>query len=205
MKQSGFPKSATQKPAIFTKTLLSLIAGAALSANAMAADYKIDTEGAHASINFKIPHLGYSWLLGAFNKFEGTFSYDPENLSASKVEVVVDTTSIDSNHVERDKHLRGKDFLDTDKFGQAKFVSTKVTEQNDGTFLIDGDLTLHGVTKAITIKASKVGEGKDPWGGYRAGFAGTAELRLKDFGIPEKLGPASSVVMLDLHVEGVRQ
>lgn len=201
MKQSGLKKSA-----IFShKTLLSLIAGAALSANAMAADYKIDTEGAHASINFKIPHLGYSWLLGGFNKFEGNFSYDPDNLSAAKVEVVIDTTSIDSNHAERDKHLRSKDFLDTDKFGQAKFVSTKVTDQGDGSFLIDGDLTLHGVTKAITIDASKVGEGTDPWGGYRAGFAGTAELRLKDFGIPEKLGPASTVVTLDLHVEGVRQ
>lgn len=187
------------------KTVLPLLTGLALSASSFGAEYKIDTKGAHAFITFKIPHLGYSWLLGRFNRFEGNFTYDPENLEASTVEVVVDTASIDSNHAERDKHLRGDDYLDTDKFGQAKFVSTEVTDQGNGNFLLTGDLTLHGVTKSITIKASKVGEGPDPWLGYRAGFSGTTVLKLKDFGIPEKLGPASSRVTMELYVEGIRQ
>lgn len=78
-----------------------------LAANA--ADYVIDTQGAHASINFKVSHLGYSFIKGRFNKFEGEFSYDPANVTASSVEVTVDTTSLDSNHAERDKHIRSGD------------------------------------------------------------------------------------------------
>jgi hypothetical protein len=68
-----------------------------------------------------------------------------------------------------------------------------------------GDLTLHGVTRSITINAKKVGEGKDPWGGYRVGFKGKTEFRMKDFGMNYDLGPASEVVYLDLHIEGVKQ
>ncbi len=177
------------------------------SVPALAADYVIDTKGAHASIHFEIQHLGYSWLLGRFNDFEGTFSYDPEDVAASKVNVTIDPASVDSNHAERDKHLRGSDFLHVEKYPEAKFVSTGVTNiEDDGEeFDIVGDLTLHGVTKEITIEVEKVGEGKDPWGGYRAGFEGSTEIRLKDFGIDYDLGPASEVVELELHVEGVRQ
>ncbi|WP_027329725.1 YceI family protein [Marinimicrobium agarilyticum] len=177
------------------------------SVPALAADYVIDTEGAHASIHFEIQHLGYSWLLGRFNDFEGTFSYDPEDVAASKVNVTIDPASVDSNHAERDKHLRGSDFLHVEKYPEASFVSTGITNIEDGgeEFDIVGNLTLHGVTKEITIEAEKVGEGKDPWGGYRAGFEGSTEIRLKDFGIDYNLGPASEVVDLELHVEGVRQ
>lgn len=171
---------------------------------ALAADYVIDTEGAHASVNFKIQHLGYSWLTGRFNDFEGKFSYDGDDIEASKIEVTVDTRSIDSNHAERDKHLRSDDFLDASKHSQAKFVSKSVTGSDDDLEIV-GDLTLHGVTKEITIDAEKVGEGEDPWGGYRVGFKGETELKLKDFGIDYDLGPASETVKLQLHLEGVKQ
>ena len=185
---------------------LSMAAAALLmSWNAHAADYVIDTQGGHASINFEIPHLGYSMLLGRFNNFEGTFSYDAENVNASKIQVTIDTTSLDSNHAERDKHLKGSDFIDAGKFGTAQFVSTGITDKGNGKLEVKGDLTLHGVTKNITIDAKKIGEGDDPWGGYRAGFSGSTTLRLKDFGIPERLGPASTEVVMDLHVEGIRQ
>ncbi|MCW8093183.1 YceI family protein [Alteromonas sp. ASW11-130] len=172
---------------------------------ASAADYIIDTKGAHASINFKVQHLGYSWLTGRFNEFEGEFSYDEDKPKVSKVNVTIQTDSIDSNHAERDKHLRSDDFLNVEKFPEAKFVSTTVTEDSDGTMTIIGDLTLHGVTKSVSIDAHKVGEGKDPWGGYRAGFAGTTKIALKDFDIDYDLGPASTEVELMLHVEGVKQ
>ncbi|WP_144392721.1 YceI family protein [Pleionea sediminis] len=175
------------------------------SGGLLAADYKIDTKGAHASINFKIQHLGYSWLTGRFNDFSGSFSYDKAKPEDSKIQVKINTTSIDSNHAERDKHLRSGDFLNTDKFGEATFVSTKIKDKGNGKLEVVGDLTLHGVTKSITIDTTKVGEGDDPWGGYRVGFAGETEFRLKDFGIPEKLGKASQTVYLSLHVEGIRQ
>ncbi len=70
---------------------------------------------------------------------------------------------------------------------------------------MNGDLTLHGVTKAVELKVSKIGEGQDPWGGYRAGFTGTTEFKMKDFGITKNLGPASETVYMELHVEGIRQ
>lgn len=175
----------------------------ALPMSAMAADYTVDTKGAHASVNFKVSHLGYSFIDGRFNTFEGEFSYDADNIEASKVNITVDTTSLDSNHAERDKHLRSNDFIDAGKFDSAKFVSTSVAKKADGGLAITGDMTLHGVTKSVVIDANFIGEGKDPWGGYRAGFQGTTRLQVADFGI--KVVGASSYVDLDIELEGVRK
>lgn len=173
---------------------------------ALADNYVIDTKGAHASINFSIKHLGYSVLTGRFDTFAGEFSYDPAKPEASTVNVTVDTKSVNSNHAERDKHLRSKDFLNVEKFPEAKFVSKKVVVGADKTsFDLVGDFTLNGVTKSITIATKKVGEGKDPWGGYRAGFEGTTKLTLKDFNIVFPLGPASETLDLSLHVEGIKK
>ncbi|BFT31842.1 YceI family protein [Alteromonas sp. D210916BOD_24] len=185
---------------------LTLALAAALSiGSAQAADYVIDSKGAHASINFKIQHLGYSWLTGRFNDFKGTFSYDESTPTQATISVTIETDSIDSNHAERDKHLKSSDFLAVDEFPEAKFISTKIVDKGNGKLSVMGDFTLHGVTKAITIDAKKVGEGDDPWGGYRAGFMGTTTIALKDFGIDYELGPASQTVELELHVEGVKQ
>lgn len=176
-----------------------------LTTTAQAADYKVDVGGAHAAINFKIQHLGYSWLSGRFNDFDGHFSYDEKSPEQSKIEVVIKTNSIDSNHADRDKHLKGKDFLNVSQYPDAKFVSTgyKVVDANSG--ILSGHLELHGVTKAISFPVTKIGEGKDPWGGYRAGFSGTTSLKLSDYGIDYNLGPASTHVELELYIEGIRQ
>ena len=173
------------------------------SAMATAAEYTLDTDGAHAAINFKVSHLGYSFITGRFDKFDGKFSYDADNVEASKISVNVDTRSMDSNHAERDKHLTGSRFIDAGKFSTAKFVSSSITKKADGGLAVKGDMTLHGQTKSIVIDAHFIGEGKDPWGGYRAGFQGTTRLQLADFGIP--VVGKSSYVDLDLQVEGIRQ
>jgi polyisoprenoid-binding protein YceI len=170
-----------------------------------AADYVIDTKGAHAFIQFKISHLGYSWMLGRFNTFDGHFSYDESNPAAATIVVNIDSASVDTNHAERDKHLRGDDFFDVKKFPTAKFESTSFTEMADGKALVKGNLTLHGVTREITIDAEHVGAGSDPWGGYRRGFVGTTTLTLKDYNIKMDLGPASRQVEMLLSFEGVRQ
>lgn len=180
---------------------LFLSMAAPLAANA--ADYKIDTSGAHASINFAVNHLGYSITQGRFNNFEGTFSYDENNIEASKVKVVVDTTSLDSNHAERDKHIRSADYIDAGKFSTATFTSTKVVDKKDGNMDVIGDLTLHGITHPITINASVIGGGADPWGGERLGLKGTTRLELKDFGIKE-MG-ATTYADMTLYVEGIKQ
>ena len=191
---------------MFKNTLAALLLGSVLTSAAVAAaDYEIDQEGQHAFVNFKISHLGYSWLYGTFKDFDGTFSYDAEQPEASQVQVTLRTASLDSNHAERDKHLRGADFLNVSKHPKATFVSTKVVSTGEGTADIFGNLTLNGVTQEIVIAAYFIGEGKDPWGGYRAGFEGKTTLQLTDFGINNNLGPASESVELTLAVEGVRQ
>jgi len=168
---------------------------------ANAADYVIDTKGAHASINFKIKHLGYSWLTGRFNKFSGNFSYDSNNVAAAKISVDINPASVDSNHAERDKHLRNDDFLNVGDFNSAKFVSTKITDLGNDKLTVVGNLTLLGVTKPVTIDAVKIGEGEDPWGGYRVGFSGTTTIAMKDYNFKKDFG----TIELDLHIEGIRQ
>lgn len=167
--------------------------------------YIIDTKGAHAFIQFKIQHLGYSWLYGRFDEFDGSLMIDEENPENSSVKVTVKTASLNSNHAERDKHLRGDDFLHVEKYPTAEFVSTSVKKTGEKTGLITGNMTLHGVTKQIEIPVTYVGGGKDPWGGYRHGFSGTTTLKLKDFGIDYDLGPASTEVELLLDIEAIKQ
>lgn len=171
---------------------------------AQAAEYQIDIKGAHAFVNFRVSHLGYSWLEGRFNTFDGNFSYDAKKPQASTVMVNIETASVDSNHAERDKHLRSKDFLDVKRFPNAKFVSTSFAPVGEG-YALKGNLTLHGVTKPVTLAVDKIGEGKDPWGGYRAGFSGSTEFKMSDFGINANLGPASETVYMELLVEGIRK
>ena len=189
------------------KTLAALTLGTALlgAGHAMAADYAIDKQGQHAFVNFKISHLGYSWLYGTFKDFDGSFSFDEKNPEASKVKVSLNTASVDTNHAERDKHLRSGDFLNVDKHPTATFESTSVKSTGEGTADITGNLTLNGVTKPVVIAAKFVGQGDDPWGGYRAGFEGRTLVKLKDFDIQKDLGPASQSVELIISVEGVRQ
>jgi polyisoprenoid-binding protein YceI len=186
-------------------TLLASSLFAAIAPNtALAADYKVDVKGAHAFVQFKIKHLGYSWLLGRFNTFDGDFSYDDKSPNSAKINIEIDTKSIDSNHAERDKHLKGEDFLNVSSFPKATFVSNNIKFSDDENAIVTGEFTLKGVTKTISFPVVKIGEGQDPWGGYRSGFSGTTSFKLADYGISYNLGPASTHVEMALHIEGVR-
>jgi polyisoprenoid-binding protein YceI len=191
------------------KTFAALTLATALLSPAYATEerYAIDTEGAHAFVQFRIKHLGYSWLYGRFDDFGGSFTYDEDNPNASQVDVVIKTGSLDSNHAERDKHLRGKDFLNVGKHPEAHFKGTSYEKTGTDKATLTGDLTLHGVTRPVTIDVRKIGHGPDPWGGYRRGFEGTTTIKLADFGIDKdtKLGPASGEAELTLSIEGIRQ
>ena len=186
------------------------LSGAALAAllftagSAVAADYKIDIQGQHAFVNFRIQHLGYSWLYGTFRDFGGTFSYDEQDPSKDKVNVTIKTSSVDTNHANRDKHLRSKDFLNSTKFPEASYVSTSVTKEGD-LLKIAGNLTLNGVTKPVALTAKLMGQGDDPWGKKRAGFEAQGQFKLKDFDINSDLGPKSQEVELIISVEGIQQ
>ena len=195
---------------LFTAPVLALMSALMLSSAALAADkpagtYRFDTEGQHQFIMFKISHLGYSWLYGRFNDFDGAFTVDADNPENSTVEATIQTASLDSNHAERDKHLRSADFLDVSKYPTATFKSTGIEKTGDDSARITGDFTLHGVTKPVTLDARLIGYGDDPWGGYRMGLEASTTLKLADFGITTNLGPASETVEIIISVEGVRQ
>jgi polyisoprenoid-binding protein YceI len=185
------------------KLLIALtVSAAALTATAANADaYKIDPT--HAFINFKIQHLGYSWLNGRFNDFSGDFTWDPAKQENSTVTVTIKTESVDTNFAERNKHLRSGDFLNVEKFPTATFKSTSFKPTASGEGELTGEFTLHGITKTITFPVHQVGEGKDPWGGYRAGFSGIASITLGQYGMDGYLGDLP--VELELNIEGIRQ
>ncbi|MDE0049252.1 MAG: YceI family protein [Rhodospirillales bacterium] len=191
--------------------MVNRVLGAALVAAALAfsgtagqaADYRIDS--GHSFVQFKISHVGVSWMIGTFEEISGSFTFDSDaGPEAQSISVEIETASVDTNHAERDKHLRSADFLNVDEFPTATFVSTGYEGDAEGGTMT-GDLTLHGVTREIAIAVSKVGEGKDPWGGYRAGFEGSVSLTRKDFGMGYNLGPAAETMKLFLFIEGVRQ
>ena len=174
-----------------------------LAGPALAEDYVIDSEGMHANIGFKANHLGFSWLVGRFDVFTGSFTFDEKNPAASKVVVDIDATSVNSNHAKRDEHLRNADFFDVDNHPTARFESTAIEVTGEKTGIIRGNLTIRGVTKEVAIEAEHIGGGKDPWGGYRNGFRGTTQIVPAEFGMPHAV--AAFPVQLTLDVEGIRK
>lgn len=189
------------------KRILAAALGAAVltfpTVGAGAAEYRIDP--AHSVVQFKISHLGYSWMIGVFDRISGSFTYDPAaGPAGQKVSVEIETASIDTGHAERDKHLRSSGFLNVKKYPRASFVGTGYEGDAEGGTM-KGNLTLMGVTGPIAIAVKKVGEGDDPWGGYRAGFEGTATLDRRDFNAGRMLGPASESMDFFLSLEGIRR
>jgi polyisoprenoid-binding protein YceI len=186
------------------KLLLVLILACTSAFSVTAAEYQVDIKGMHAFVQFRIIHLGYSVMVGRFNDFNGSFSWDKDNPASASISIDIETKSVDTNHAERDKHLREKDYLNVDKYPLATFRSTKYHGDASGGKM-DGLLTLHGVTKSISLDVKVIGEGNDPWGGYRAGFEATTSIRRADFGMESDLGPAAETMDFDLFIEGVRK
>ncbi len=184
------------------KSMIGTVVAAAvlLFGQAHAANYVIDKKGQHAFVNFKVSHLGYSYIIGRFNDFDGKYSYDADNPEASKVSVTINAKSLDTNHAERDKHLRSDDFINVSKNPTITFDSTSYQRGTDGDKLM-GNLSLNGVTREVAIDVRKIGEGKDPWGGYRSGFHGTVVLNATDWGLPNWVGD----IEVELNIEGIRQ
>lgn len=164
------------------RTLVSAVTLAlTLPALALAAPstYKVDAD--HSGVNFTIRHF-VSNVPGLFKDYEGTIVYDKDNPAGSKVEFTVQAASIDTGNADRDKHLRSADFFDVEKFPTLTFTSTAVKAQDKDTLEVTGDLTMHGVTKQVTIPVDFLGTAKTP-NGEKAGFETTFTLNRKDYGI----------------------
>jgi polyisoprenoid-binding protein YceI len=149
---------------------------------ASAATYDIDP--AHSSFNFKVRHLTVSNVTGTFGKVKGRVEIDDREITALKVEVTLDASSIDTGNAMRDEHLRGPDFFDVAKYPTLIFVSRKISRIDANKIQVTGDLTIRGVTKEVTVDVEgPTPDIKDPGGKMRRGATGTTKINRKDFGI----------------------
>ena len=142
--------------------------------------YPIDTS--HSTIGFKVRHFTVSNVRGRFGTFEGAIRYNPEDLADSGVEVTIDAASIDTDHQQRDDHLRSPDFLDVENYPTLTFKSTRVEQDDDG-WIMNGDLTMRGVTKPVTFRFDMVGPITDPLGMQRMGIEGSLTIDRRDWGL----------------------
>ena len=135
----------------------------------------------HSEVGFTVRHLMVSKVRGRFTRFDGTIEVGEDHL-ASSVTASIDVSSIDTNDEGRDAHLRSADFFEVETYPTMTFTSTAVRPKGSG-YVVEGDLTLHGVTKAVALDLEFEGVATDPWGGTRAGFSATGEINRRDFGV----------------------
>lgn len=191
----------------FAVLILGILVPAGLAA-AATETYKMDPN--HSSVGFTIRHF-FSKVPGRFAKYEGSIVLDPKNLSTAKVNVTIDTASIDTGVADRDNHLRSPDFFDAAKYPTITFVSTGVTPTGPNKATVKGNLTMHGVTKPVTLEAEILGFGPDTWGGQRGGFEGGTQINRQDFGVAwNKAVEGGGMVLgnevdIILNIEAVRE
>lgn len=160
--------------------LIVLLAGAAPAI----AETVWQIDPAHTSVQFSIRHMMVSNVRGQFSKVTGTVRADDQDLTRSVVEATIEAASIDTREPKRDEHLRSPDFLDVTKYPTITFKSKRITRSAEGRYAVLGDLTLHGVTREVTLDViGPTPSVKDPRGGLRAGAQASARIDRQDFGI----------------------
>jgi polyisoprenoid-binding protein YceI len=144
--------------------------------------YEIDP--AHSSAHFSVRHMMISNVKGEFTKIAGTVTFDRDKPADSKVEAVIDVNSLHTRDEQRDGHLKSADFFDAANFPDIRFTSTSIEPDGDDEYRVKGNLTIHGVTKEITLKVEgPTPDVKDPWGNIKAGATATTKINRKDFGL----------------------
>jgi len=144
--------------------------------------WKIDP--AHSAAEFKVKHMMITNVKGQFTGLSGAITLDEADITKSKVEANIDAASVDTRNADRDTHLKSADFFDVEKFPTLTFVSTKVSSKASDELSVEGDLTIHGVTRKVTFQAEGPSPAtKDPWGNTRLGISATTKINRKDFGL----------------------
>jgi polyisoprenoid-binding protein YceI len=149
--------------------------------SALSGTYALDA--AHTRIGFVARHAMVTKVRGAFNEFEGTATLDFDDVTRSTASVTITAASIDTRNAQRDAHLRSNDFLAMDEFPTITFRSTAARQTGEAEFELDGDLTVRGVTRPVTVPFVFEGTAQDPFGNTRVGFEGSVVINRKDFGI----------------------
>ena len=165
--------------------------------------FKVDPE--HSAITFRVKHLGISFVHGRFNNATGTITFDEKVPRSSSIKVSVKVADIDTSNAERDKDLKSKEFFDAEKYPVISIHSGTFRKVSRDIYEVRCRLTLHGVTRPLTVKVWHIGSGSDPWGGYRAGFETTFTIKRSDFGMTRMLGGLGDEVELTVNIEGIRQ
>jgi polyisoprenoid-binding protein YceI len=171
-------------------------------------DYTIDPS--HSTIGFTARHAMVTKVRGAFNEFEGSGHFDAEHPERSHLRLVIKAASIDTRNADRDAHLRSNDFFEMDTYPTITFESTSVESGGDDHYLVTGDLTIKGVTKAVTVDLEHTGAATDPFGNHRIGFEGKAVVNRKDWGVsfnaPLETGGVlvGDKVTLELDISAIR-
>jgi polyisoprenoid-binding protein YceI len=163
------------------KNLLSLAAGMLLMTASYAEGWKLDAS--HSKIKFKAAYLLITDTEGDFKKFDGTFTSAKADWTDLKATIAVDVNSINTENEMRDGHLKGDDFFNAEKYPQIKFESTSVKKIGDKQYVLNGNLTIRDVTKAVSLPVVFNGMVKDPWGNMKAGFKSTGKINRQDYGL----------------------
>ncbi len=189
---------------IFTPFLVALTLTTLLLATPVtAADYSVDA--VHSSALFKVTHLGTSNFYGMFKEMEGTIVYDDANPAGSSIEITIAAESVDTRSENRDNHVKSPDFLNAKQFPKITFKSTSVKAAGGG-LEVTGDLTLLGVTKPVTAKVVKTGEGKNPRSGAELiGFEATFSVDRTAHDMNFMAGPLGETIDFTLAVEAIKQ
>jgi polyisoprenoid-binding protein YceI len=168
-------------------------------------------DGVHSSIGFTVRHMVVSKVRGRFTRWGGTIAMDERDPTGARVRIDIEPASVDTGVEQRDNHLRSPDFFDVERYPTMTFRSTRIEKAGEGRYRVTGDLTMHGVTRPVTLDAEFAGSAKDPWGGLRAGFSAHGSLDRKDFGLTyNQLLETGGVLVgekvdLDIEVEAVKQ
>jgi polyisoprenoid-binding protein YceI len=172
------------------------------AAPSMAQDYAVD--GMHAGINFKISHLGLSWIQGRFDEFKGEFTIDATSPEQTSFALKINPASVDTNNQKRDEHLRSPDFLNVKQFPSMSFKSTAVRPIKGG-YEVTGEFTMHGVTKPVTLELIGGRTQEMPKGVQRTGFSSEFVLKRADFGIGQVTPMIGEKIYVTVSFEGTRK
>lgn len=179
-------------------TLLLAAALLALTPLASAEVLEWELDGNHSHVGFKVRHLMISWVRGSFTKAEGKVWFDKDDLSTLRMEISIDPSSIDTGMAVRDRDMKGEGFFEVDKFPEMSFVSTSSAPQPDGTVKVTGNLTMHGVTKPVTLDLDGLNAVVQSDNGPRTGASATTKVNRREFGLSyNAVVEAGGVVVAD--------